>query len=276
MSGVNGSSWGPGLNGMTVGLVLYGVSVSQYRFYVVSFPGDKLVVKIVAFLVFFLDTINTLAFLCLYYRVLIEYRWNTTYPPTTQMTSLTIAFASNSCVAFLVQCFYAHRVWIIGGRNELLTCGVILAAFAQLAFGASALEDAYDSNNIATYFSNPDLAANALASAICDAVITASVFFCLRRSQNGSVLLQENSIQKLSLIFVQMGLITFASALTTSALYYDSDQAGQYFTAAPVSLLSKTYTNSMLAVLNARKRIRDRQQLEQASPSELPTLPTRH
>ncbi|KAI5983909.1 hypothetical protein EDD15DRAFT_2313321 [Pisolithus albus] len=73
-----------------------------------------------------------------------------------------------------------------------------------------------------------------------------------------------------------MGLITFASALTTSALYYDSDQAGQYFTAAPVSLLSKTYTNSMLAVLNARKRIRDRQQLEQASPSELPTLPTRH
>ncbi|KAI5981196.1 hypothetical protein EDD15DRAFT_462940 [Pisolithus albus] len=270
MSGVNGSSWGPGLNGkyrcsiiplLTVRVANRNdsrassvcVSVSQYRFYVVSFPGDKLVVKI-AFLVFFLDTINTLAFLCLYYRVLIEYRWNTTYPPTTQMTR-SIAFASNSCVAFLVQCFYAHRVWIIGGRNELLTCGVILAAFAQL--------DAYDSNDIATYFSNPDLAANALASAICDAVITASVFFCLRRSQNGSGLLQENSIQKLSLIFVQMGLITF-------------DQAGQYFTAAPVSLLSKTYTNSMLAVLNARKRIRDRQQLEQASPSELPTLPTRH
>ncbi|KIK18603.1 hypothetical protein PISMIDRAFT_684054 [Pisolithus microcarpus 441] len=95
MSEVHGSSWGPGLAGMTVGLVLYGVSVSQYRFYIVAFPRDARVVKIAVFLVFFLDTINTLAFLCLYYRVLIVYRWNTTYPPTSRMTSLTIAFASN-------------------------------------------------------------------------------------------------------------------------------------------------------------------------------------
>ncbi|KAI6123064.1 hypothetical protein EV401DRAFT_1299617 [Pisolithus croceorrhizus] len=123
---------------------------------------------------------------------------------------------------------------------------------------------------------NPDSAANALASAICDAIITASIYFCLRRSQNGLGLLQENSIQKLAFVFVQMGLITFTSALTTSALYYESDLVGRYFTAAPVSLLSKTYSNSMLAVLNARKCIRDQRQSAQASPSELPTLPTRH
>ncbi|KAI6158628.1 hypothetical protein EDD17DRAFT_991183 [Pisolithus thermaeus] len=114
-----------------------------------------------------------------------------------------------------------------------------------------------------------DSAANALASAICDAIITASIYFCLRRSQNGLGLLQENSIQKLAFVFVQMGLITFTSALTTSALYYESDLVGRYFTAAPVSLLSKT-------VLNARKCIRDQRQSAQASPSELPTLPTRH
>ncbi|KAI6030319.1 hypothetical protein EDC04DRAFT_2711419 [Pisolithus marmoratus] len=192
------------------------------------------------------------------------------------MNCLTVAFASNFCVAFLVQCFYAHRVWIIGRQNKLLTCGALLAATAQLVFGTLTLEDAYDSNNIATFFSNPDSAANALISAICDAIITASVYFCLRHSENGSGLVREDPIQKLNLVFVQMGLITFTSALTTSALYYESDLVGEYFTAAPVSLLSKTYSNSMLAVLNARRRIRDRQQLALVSPSELPTLPTRH
>ncbi|KAI6118023.1 hypothetical protein F5141DRAFT_1095689 [Pisolithus sp. B1] len=272
----NGSSWGPGLNGMAVGLALYGVSVIQYRFYIVAFPKDKHIVKTAVFLVFFLDTVNTLAFLCLYYRVLIVYRWSVTYPSTSRMTCLTVAFASNSWIAFLVQCFYAHRVWIIGGRSKLLTCGVLVAALIQLAFGGLTLKDAYDSNNIATYFSNPDSAANALASALCDAIITASIYFCLRRSQNGLGLWQENSIQKLTFVFVQMGLITFTSALTTSALYYESDLVGRYFTAAPVSLLSKTYSNSMLAVLNARKCIRDQRQFAQASPSELPTLPTRH
>ncbi|KAI6158629.1 hypothetical protein EDD17DRAFT_991355 [Pisolithus thermaeus] len=103
----NSSSWGPGLNGMAVGLALYGVSVFQYRFYVAAFPKDKHIVKTAVFLVLyvapfirfvpstgisvhrFLDTINTLALLCLYYRVLIAYRWSTTYPSTSRMTCIT-------------------------------------------------------------------------------------------------------------------------------------------------------------------------------------------
>ncbi|KAI6120325.1 hypothetical protein EDD16DRAFT_1577403 [Pisolithus croceorrhizus] len=87
----NSSSWGPGLNGMAVGLALYGVSVFQYRFYVAAFPKDKHIVKTAVRISVhrFLDTINTLALLCLYYRVLIAYRWSTTYPSTSRMTCIT-------------------------------------------------------------------------------------------------------------------------------------------------------------------------------------------
>lgn len=154
---------------------------------------------------------------------------------------------------------------------------MLFAALTQLVFGSLTVEDAYESDNVATFFSNPaDSAVNALASAVCDAIITASVYFCLRRPGAGLGPMRENPIQKFNLVFVQMGLITFTSALTTSVLYYESDLIGQYFTAAPVSMLGKTYSNSMLAVLNARKPIRDRQQFVPASPSQLPTLQTNH
>ncbi|KAI6160228.1 hypothetical protein EDD17DRAFT_1603749 [Pisolithus thermaeus] len=52
---------------------------------------------------------------------------------------LTILFKTVIVTSFLVwfsvQCFYAHRVWIIGGRNMLLTGAVLAAALVQLIFG---------------------------------------------------------------------------------------------------------------------------------------------
>ncbi|KIN96638.1 hypothetical protein M404DRAFT_242551 [Pisolithus tinctorius Marx 270] len=70
-----------------------------------------------------------------------------------------------------------------------------------------------------------------------------------------------------------MGLITFMGALAMTILYFQDQLVGKYFTAAPGAILGKTYANSMLAVLNARKSIRDQQQA-QALPLEIPTLPS--
>ncbi|KIN96636.1 hypothetical protein M404DRAFT_1006659, partial [Pisolithus tinctorius Marx 270] len=163
------------------------------------------------------------------------------------------ALGANFFTAFFVQCFYAHRVWIIGNRNKLLTGAV--------------------SGIIDTLFSSPYSPMNALGSAICDAIITTSVFLYLRPS--GGLLRKENHIHRLNLVFVQMGLITFLTSLALAILYYQDQLVGKYLTAAPGAILGKTYSNSMLAVLNARKPIRDQQQA-QARPSEIPTLPSIH
>ncbi|KIK13340.1 hypothetical protein PISMIDRAFT_688738, partial [Pisolithus microcarpus 441] len=60
----------------------------------------------------------------------------------------------------------------------------------------------------------------------------------------------------------------------TAILYCQDQVSGKNFTAAPGAILGKTYANSMLAVLNARKGIRDHQQA--APPLEIPTLPSIH
>ncbi|KIM65761.1 hypothetical protein SCLCIDRAFT_112049, partial [Scleroderma citrinum Foug A] len=110
------------------------------------------------------------------------------------------------------------------------------------------------------------------SSAVGDAIITVSIFWYLRSSQTG-VIRGENYIQKLNRIFVQMGLITFINSLMTAILYYQTTPTGRCLTAVPGSVLCKSYTNSMLAVLNARKLIRD-QQRAQMSMVEIPTIPT--
>ncbi|KAI6118016.1 hypothetical protein F5141DRAFT_1201528, partial [Pisolithus sp. B1] len=297
-----GPKWGPGLIGTTVGLALYGVSIFQYLFYISTFPSDKRLLRCTVLFVFLLDTINTIGLLSFYYRTLISCRWQTTYTCTLEMpwcvsvvtifsmlhadllrdlSSLSPAFWSGSpynglkhflhffpCSQCPPNSFYAHRVWIIGGRNMLLTGAVLAAALVQLIFGFALLEAACLTGNIATLFSSQYAPINALGSAICDVIITTSVFFYFRRSQ-ARLLWKANYMRKLNLVFVQMGLITSSSAVTLAILYFQDQATAQYLTAAPGFMLSKAYSNSMLAVLNARKLIYDQQQ---ALSLELPTL----
>lgn len=115
---------------------------------------------------------------------------------------------------------------------------------------------------------------NSFATAICDAIITTSILFYLRPWCTGLVR-RENYIQRISYVFVQMGVITFINALLVAILYFQSSHAGSYLTLAPGAVLSKSYTNSMLAVLNARNHFRqDQLQKFNNTTIEVPTVPT--
>ncbi|KAI6003189.1 hypothetical protein F5J12DRAFT_838848 [Pisolithus orientalis] len=222
-------------------------------------------------LVFALDTINTLVDVYFYGRAFITCRWKTTYACTLEMPwDLSVAIGASFLVSFFVQCFYAHRIWIISNRNKLLTGAVLVAASAQLVFGFVLLGVAR-TGNIATLFNSPYNPVNSLGSAVCDAIITASVLFYLRPSRT-NLLRKDYHIQKLNLVYVQTGLITFLNALAIAILYYQDGIAGEYLTVAPGIVKSKTYLNALLAVLNARKLTRN----QPAPPLEIPTLPTIH
>ncbi|KAI6118014.1 hypothetical protein F5141DRAFT_597417 [Pisolithus sp. B1] len=246
-----GLRWGAGFIGN-----LYGVSACQYLLYLPTFRDDKRLLKSV-FLVFALDTLNTITLTSFYCRSLIVCRWNTSYACTLEMPwDLSSAIGTSFTTAFFVQCFYAHRVWIIGNRNKFLTGAVLITAIVQ--FG------------VTVTLSTVSLSVRA----ICDAIITTSIYFYLRSSRAG-LLWKENYIQKLNFVFVRMGMFTCLGALAMAILYYHDQKSGTNLTTAPGAILGKTYANSMLAVLNARKGIRDRQQAQEL-PLEIPTLPSIH
>ncbi|KAI6030325.1 hypothetical protein EDC04DRAFT_92456 [Pisolithus marmoratus] len=275
--------WEPGLIGMSIALALYGVLVCQYLFYILAFPRDRRLIKCAVFLVFILDTVNTLTSLSFHCRTLILCRWKTTNACSFQLTwDLSATLVSGLFVSFFVQCFYAHRVWIICGLSKPLTGIVLFVALAALgefcpqshslslirsAFGMCmslmavlrnlltkpflncqvTLGDMYSTNDIGTMFNNPYSAVNALASAICDGIITTSIYICLRRPYGG-LLRKENCITQFNIVFVRMGTINFVSALAMAILSFRDQSVGKYLPAAPGFLLSKAYSNSMLAV----------------------------
>ncbi|KAG1743686.1 uncharacterized protein EDB91DRAFT_1125385 [Suillus paluster] len=112
----------------------------------------------------------------------------------------------------------------------------------------------------------------AFADALCDIGITGSVWWFLHPARTDNVRSKSrNYLKELTQILVNTGLISCVVAVTMAVLY--QVQNGHYYSAAPGSLLGKTYFNSMMAVLNARKSIRERQRLAR-SVTELPTIPT--
>ncbi|KIK79577.1 hypothetical protein PAXRUDRAFT_160967, partial [Paxillus rubicundulus Ve08.2h10] len=159
--------------------------------------------------------------------------------------------------------FYAQRVWIISGRNRVITFVVVWHLTCSRTRTPT-----FEALSTSRY-----QAWSAFASAACDAMITSSVFYYLRPGRTGFIR-RGNIIKRLNLVFIQMGFLSFINALVLAILYFVQDgQLGQYLVAAPGIILSKTYVNSMLAVLNSRKSIRDQ---HDRPPTEIdvPTLPT--
>ncbi|KAI5984662.1 hypothetical protein EDD15DRAFT_2533127 [Pisolithus albus] len=256
--------WGPGFVGMSIGLAMYGVSIRQYLFYTMAFPRDKRLVKYVALLVFVLDTVNTLTCLSFYCRTLILCRWKTSYTCTLQLPwDLSTNLVSRFTVSFLVQCFYAHRVWMICGRSKLLTSTALFVALAALVFGYCyeiciplvttetfstpryvVVCYKYESHCVTPCMGQYSLV-YALASTICDGLITTSIYISLRRSRSGLLRRlpiqsrKENCITKLDVIFVHMGMITFLTTITMCILSFQSQPVGEFLLAAPGFMLSK-------------------------------------
>ncbi|KAL4065952.1 hypothetical protein J3A83DRAFT_4261854 [Scleroderma citrinum] len=152
--------------------------------------------------------------------------------------------------------------------NKPLICLVLSFACTQLVFAASA----YTTREVAALFDNWFCSVTSLSNAICDVIIMISTFIYLRPLRN-SPIRKVHYIRQFNFIFMQMGLITSITSLMLAIFYTQFHTPAMYLANAPTLMLSKTYTNSMLAVLNARKLVRDR---ERANPSavELPTLPT--
>lgn len=82
-----------------------------------------------------------------------------------------------------------------------------------------------------------------------------------------------NYISEMMWIFINMGLFSCMMAITMAVLYMFQDGLiGQFYTAAPGAVIEKSYMNSMMAVRNARRSIRERERLDLADLLTMPTI----
>jgi len=269
--------WGPGAIGFMIATAFYGAAFGQYIFYLRSFPQDSKRLKLFVFMVFCLGTIHEYALIGMYWSILISCRRSTSHECTTELPWQMVLGVFMACwIIFAVQCFYAHRVWIITEHNRLITGTICAFAATALVFGTITGSVIFVTRNPIDLFGKKWCQISAVAGALCDILITGTVWWFLRPARTDNVRSKPDVLNKLTQIFVHMGLLTCIMAIAMAVLYQVQDGGlGQFYSALPGSLLAKTYLNSMMGVLNARKSIREQQRLEAVSSSmELPTIPT--
>ncbi|KAG2159220.1 uncharacterized protein EDB93DRAFT_272787 [Suillus bovinus] len=258
---------------------LYGTAFGQYLFYLRSFPHDSRKLKLFITMAFCLETIHEYSLSGIYWSILISCRRSMSLECTSQLLwwQVLLAVLTAYCIIFAVQCFYVCRVWIITAQNRWITgiiCGLATVSFvcgmilSGLIFNTRKPDDLF-------YTKWSQLAA--FTSALCDAVTTGTVWWFLRPARTDNIRSRSRSyLNELLRVFIQMGLFSFLVATTLAVLYqFQEGLIGRFYSAAPGAVIGNSYMNSMLAVLNARKSVREREQLSRNN-SELPTIPTIH
>ncbi|KAH7909855.1 hypothetical protein BJ138DRAFT_178544 [Hygrophoropsis aurantiaca] len=261
--------WGPSFAGLVISLAMYGTSVGQYIYYVISFPGstDLNSIKAFVFSVMLFNTVHTYVSVAFFWMMLVSGHNSFTHILLMpwQLAMVLLCY----CITFIVQSFYAHKVWIISGRSWFVTAIVLALAAAQMVVGSVCVSIGLRTQSTDALFGSRLSGAGALLSVFCDTLITGVVYYYLRPKRWG-VRRKESVFRHLTMIFVQMGLLTCMTSLLMFILFCVQGQ--KLYTGGPGVILSKSYVNSLLAVLNARKTIRDRRKAH-ITTIELPTIP---
>ncbi|KAJ8586830.1 hypothetical protein M405DRAFT_339725 [Rhizopogon salebrosus TDB-379] len=254
-------AWGPGFGiGVVISLAMFGISFGQVVLYFRSFPNDSRRLKLGILITSLLDCLHTTGLVGIFWHVLVSCRrWASPGCQTPPNWEPLVVIITNYVITLFVQSFYVHRVWIISGRNKLVTGTIILAAFSQILFGllcVTVIVDTGDWRAIVIYPTYPALAAG--ASSVCDALITISVAYFLR-TERLRVHRRDNFVCQLKIVFIEAGLMScLLSVSVVVTLSLKEPTVRQSWGSAPGPILTKAYFNSMLAVLNTRKAIRQR------------------
>ncbi|TDL20087.1 hypothetical protein BD410DRAFT_805328 [Rickenella mellea] len=160
----------------------------------------------------------------------------------------------SALICFLVQSFLVMRIWRLSHKNIWLVGGIMFLVVAELALSMLYVGEAIPLKTYAalTKIVNLSRTLNALA-AVSDVAIAGALIFLLN-SQRTGFRSSETIINRLILFTMNTGLLTsicaIMSLITITVLPTTFVYISFYVT------VSRLYTNSLLATLNARKGIR--------------------
>ncbi|KAI9064924.1 hypothetical protein FKP32DRAFT_1675196 [Trametes sanguinea] len=241
--------------GFAFSAVLYGITVMQAYVYFRRYPKDVIWLKIFVAVLLVLDTLTT-AFAG---QGLHTYAVDD-YEQPDKLGNLTWSLITENYLsivtAAIVEFYYAHCLWIISRGNRPLTAIIAFLALVSLGTGTWIVADMFMAPGLALYNSTAPRAVSSVCSgsrSVADVIISASLCYYLHTNKSG---IKQSDVltDKLMMYAVQRGLLTAVvqafetitiSAFPTSLVYL------------PVTLmLSKLYTNALLATLNVRNALK--------------------
>ncbi|KAJ7132235.1 hypothetical protein C8R44DRAFT_773488, partial [Mycena epipterygia] len=235
---------------------LYGIALAQALYYYRSFPKDPRYVKLVVGTLLLLDT----AHMACHMKSTNDWFLVQLMSPTMPLLFCVSLFLTYSTI-FIAQCAYAARVWILSGKNLIITVLLVVLAIGQLAGGlgqaisiiSSQNPDISHTSNVFTICGKIELT----CSLACDFAITGAMVYFLRTSSSGSGIQRTSEVvHKIILYSISVGLLTSLCTVLNLALWLGMPKNFDF--SVIHLILSKLYLNSLLVMLNSRVKLRER------------------
>ncbi|KAI0750004.1 hypothetical protein C8Q80DRAFT_663083 [Daedaleopsis nitida] len=250
------NTFGAVLIGTILGSILYGLTSHQsYRYYRL-YPTDPLLLKLMVFVIWCLDTFHTiLSMHVCYYYLITNY-----FDPEKLLVgiwSMRLTIITTGAVIAITHIFFARRIFLIGNRNIYLLILMGLLLVTETCFCLAATVETFVAVTFERYTEHYKwiIPCSLGTAVIIDAVTTSTLTYYLHKCRTGFK--RTDSLIDILIVYtintgLLTGLLNLAAMLAATfspktLIYYGIDIAS-----------SKMYANSLLAVLNARRSLLDR------------------
>ncbi|KAL5505082.1 hypothetical protein ACEPAH_7745 [Sanghuangporus vaninii] len=246
-------SLGAAFIGLILAAVLFGVTNVQYLIFSQTSRDPRFMKWTIAFL-WCLDVLHLILISHPMYYYLV-----TNFTNLEIISAPTWSLCAHVLVTtlgdFIVRLFYAWRVWVVSHRNRFLTLGVLVFASVTLVSGLGFGIKIFSYDSMLQFTDISWVLYTSLGSAVvADGWVAASLCFFLARNRTGFKS-TDSVVNSLILYVINTGL--FTSFCATACFVSFAVMPHNYIFIAVYFCLPKLYFNALLAMLNARERLRD-------------------
>ncbi|PAV22932.1 hypothetical protein PNOK_0288900 [Pyrrhoderma noxium] len=217
---------------------LWSIATLQFYLYLDEYAkSDTWLLKVHVFLVYALDTSHQIFVFRWSNLLFVDNFANLSYLLFYDKLGLPLLIAHIAVIHFLVQVLYVRRIYILCNKNYILTGITVVLVIAQFL--------------LTTFYSRATFHFTSYIQVITDSINIERATFSIRTGFKSS----NTMLSKLMTYTMATGLITSLNAIAGLAIAFALPHTFYH----PVfgNIGAKLYTNSMLALLNSRKRIRN-------------------
>ncbi|KAF8071611.1 hypothetical protein FPV67DRAFT_884030 [Lyophyllum atratum] len=240
--------------GVMVSLFLFGLVTVQTFSYYKKFPNDPWQMRTFVAIIWTLELAHTaLTAHSVYWMTVINYGRSETLMDFSP--SLIAAVVLSGIIGPSIQAFFAHRVHRLS-RRLIIPCICWLLSVLRCISVCAVAAAAHIAGNVIDFTRNWKwlLASSLAISTVVDVLIAGSLCFYLWHGRESTFQRTKRMVDRLIVWSIQTGLLTSIGTLTMLILFL---AVANFAWIAVFFIISRLFSNSLMATLNARASLRD-------------------